>query len=134
MPSPFNERLDAVTPGAATAASDTSMLGEVPRASVVVSASYTPDAAITGANTNTRLVRVVNRGQAGTGTTVVASLQFNAGVNAVAGDEVALTLSGTSADLNLAAGDVLAVESNAVGTGLADPGGLVAVEFQAVNA
>jgi hypothetical protein len=102
------------------------MIGEVSENSDVVSASYIPNAAITGANTNTRRLRVINRGQDGTGTTVVAELQFNAGVNAAAGDERALTLQ-AAGTLELATGDVLALESAAVGTGIADPGGVVQV-------
>lgn len=87
-----------------------------------------PQATITGVNTNTRRVEVRNKGQAGAGTTVVASLQFNAGVNGPADDEVVLTLTGTAADREIAEGDVLAVNTVAVGTGLADPGGTVRVE------
>jgi hypothetical protein len=40
-----------------------------------------PDAAITGANTNTRTISLVNKGQDGTGTTVVATLALTSGVN-----------------------------------------------------
>lgn len=116
-------------PAVATAASDTNILGEVKQDGTVSGVSYTPDASITGANTNTRQLRVVNRGQSGGGTTLVASLQFDSGVNATAGDEKALTLSGTPANLSVSAGDVLALESNAVGTGLADPGGLLQVDI-----
>jgi hypothetical protein len=109
--------------------SDSFPLGEAPEAGVLSSASYVPETTITGANTNTRIHRVVNKGQAGSGTTVMASLQYNSGVNATAGDEKALTLSGTAADLVVAAGDIIAFESNAVATGIADPGGLVQVEL-----
>lgn len=116
-------------PAVATAASDTNILGEVKQDGTVSGVSYTPDASITGVNTNTRILRVVNRGQSGGGTTLVASLQFDSGVNATAGDEKALTLSGTPANLSVSAGDVLALESNAVGTGLADPGGLLQVDI-----
>jgi hypothetical protein len=114
----------------AAGSSDVSILGEVAADGTVTAASYIPDAAITGANTNTRQLRLVNRGQAGAGVAVVASLQFDAGVNGVAGDEKALTLSGTPANLQVKAGDVIAMESNAVGTGIADPGGLFQLEIE----
>jgi len=92
--------------------------------------SYVPDAAITGANTDTRTLSVKNRGAAGAGTTVVASLALTNGVNATAFDEKAITLSGTAGNLVVAAGDVLSFESAHAGTGgLADPGGLIAIEF-----
>ena len=107
--------------------SDTSILGEAPFDGTVTEVTFTPDAAITGANTNTRLHRVVNRGRTGTGTDVVASLQYNSGVNAAAGDEKTITLSGTAANLVVEEGEVLAFESNAVATGIADPGGHVTV-------
>lgn len=127
---PLSDKLQFTQPAVATVGnSDTSIIGEVPYNATVTAASFTPDGNITGANTNTRIHRVVNRGQAGAGTTLLASLQYNSGVNATAGDELALTLTGTAADLNVTAGDVIAFESNAVGTGIADPGGLVQVDF-----
>lgn len=87
--------------------------------------TYTPDALYTGAATNYRSFQVRNKGQAGAGTTVVAQLDGVAGVNAPAYDEKAITLSGTPANLDVAAGDVLTYYSLHVGTGLADPGGLL---------
>jgi hypothetical protein len=93
----------------------------------VTSVSYTPTADITGAATNNRTVQVVNAGTDGNGTTVVASLQFVSGTNASDDDETALTLSGTPANLVLSPGQILRWESNAVGTGITDPGGLAQV-------
>lgn len=86
-----------------------------------------PDATITGAATNNRRLDLVNKKQDGSGTTVVATLQFNSGVNASAFDSKALTLSSTASDLVVADGDVLALVSTHVGTGIADPGVLVKV-------
>ncbi len=100
-----------------------------PFVGVVASVKYIPKAAITGADTNTRKVTLYNRGQDGSGSTVVAQLQYNSGVNAVKWDENSVTLSGTSANLNVAEGDILTWNSLHVGTGLADPGGCVVVEF-----
>ncbi len=109
---------------AATAATREDTLGAAPFPATVTSVLFTPQAAITGVNTNTRRVEVRNKGQAGAGVVVVASLQFDSGVNGVADDEKVLTLSGTP---TIAEGDVLAVNTVAVGTGLADPGGTVRV-------
>lgn len=126
---PKRESLSFNQPGISTPGnSDTSIIAEAPYNLTVEAVTYVPDAAITGANTNTRLHRVVNRGADGTGSTVVASLQYNSGVNAPAGDERTITLSGTAANLNVDQGQILAFESNAVGTGIADPGGLVQVD------
>lgn len=125
---PLVRTLDYNQPAISTVGnSDTSILGEVPFAGTVTEVTYTPDGTITGANTNTRLHRVINRGTDGSGTDVVASLQYNSGVNATAGDEKTITLSVTAADLEVDEGETLAFESNAVGTGIADPGGHVRV-------
>lgn len=96
-------------------------------AGAVTDVEYVPDAAITGAATNNRTLSLVNKGQDGTGTTVMASLNFAGGTNAAANDERAVTLSVVAGATNVAAGDVLAFLSTHIGTGIADPGGLVKV-------
>lgn len=102
----------------------------VPFAGTVSAVSYVPDTVLTGANTDSRTLSLVNKGAAGSGTTVVATKAFTSGVNAPADRSTALTLSATAADLVVAAGDVLAFQSTHVGsTGLADPGGLIHVEI-----
>jgi len=111
----------------AQAVTKTFSLFVAPYDCTVESVEYIPDASITGANTDTRKVSVINKGSAGAGTTEVAGLQFNSGVNATAFDSKAVTLSGTSANLNLTAGDVVSWKSEAVGNGLADGGGLVRI-------
>ncbi len=126
---PYIAKFNLPTEGAATAVDDTVMLGEAPFAGTVTEVTYTPDTGITGANTNTRRVALINRGQSGAGTTVVAELQFDSGVNSTAGDEKTIPLSGTAGNLVLAAGDILAWFSDAVGTGIADAGGLVQVSI-----
>ena len=127
---PLVERIQQTVPGEATAGSDKSgVVGRAPVAATVTGVTYTPNALITGANTNTRRVALINRGQNGAGSTVVAELQFNSGVNAPAFDEKSLTLSATPANLAVAEGDILEWVSDAVGTGLADPGGLVVVKL-----
>ena len=116
---------------AVIAASDlTSPLGIAPFAGTITGVRYIPTSVLTGADTNSRTANVYNRGQAGAGTTVVASKAFTAGVNAPANDGTDITLSGTGANLVVAQGDALDWESLHVGgTGLADPGGLVEVDI-----
>jgi len=104
-----------------------SVVSQAPFDCTVTKVEYVPGAAITGANTNTRSVTLFNKGAAGSGTTSVATLQFDSGVNASANDEKAITLSGTAANLVLAAGDTLLWRSLHIGTGQTDPGGLVRV-------
>lgn len=121
--------LVALIAALATNVDGSTILGKAPFAGTVTSVEYIPNAVITGQDTNTRRVAVTNRGSAGAGTTEAAFLQFNAGVNGVAFDAKTVTLHGTAANHDVAAGDVLTFDSTTPGTGLADPGGLVIVEI-----
>jgi hypothetical protein len=103
---------------------------QCPRAGTVSAVTYATVTAITGANTNTRSVSLVNKGTAGTGTTVIATLQFDSAVNTVANVPKAITL-GVAANLQVAAGEVLQWQSTHIGTGIADPGGLLQVTIAA---
>src|SRR5688572_17408814 len=101
-------KTETATVEAAAAAADSSGAYVIaPFAGVVTAAAVIAAAALTGANTESRTVQLHNRGQAGSGTTLVASKAFVSGVNAAADDETALTLSATAADLVVAEGDVL---------------------------
>lgn len=132
MTAPFGGAHQMVVQPQATAGSDlNSNIWVAPRDGTVTAVTYSTVTAITGANTNTRSVTLVNKGQAGAGTAVVATLQFDSGVNTVASDEKTITLSATPANLVLVAGDVLQWQSTHIGTGIADPGGLVTVSTAA---
>jgi YD repeat-containing protein len=126
------QKLTATVPSVTATATADQTVGEVNTAGRVSSVSYTPEAAITGANSPaSRTFTLVNKGQAGVGTVTIATLAMVSGVNAVAFDELAATLSSTASDLVVAAGDILVWVSTAVGgTGLVDPGGLVQVEIK----
>jgi hypothetical protein len=100
-----------------------------PFPATVTSVQYVTPSAITGADTNSRTVSLINKGAAGSGSTAVATLALTSGVNTVAYVPKAITLSGTAANLVLAAGDVLNWNSLHVGTGIADTGGLVVVSY-----
>lgn len=108
---------------------------EAPFAGNVVGVTYTPTASVTGAaSPASRTLSVVNHGQAGAGTTVVASLALVAGVNLTAFDEKTIPVSTTASDVLVAAGDELEFRSAAVGgTGLVDPGGTVEIVFERLN-
>ena len=104
-------------------------LGEMPFAGTISLVEYIPSTVLTGANTDSRTLVLVNKGQSGAGTTVVATKAFTSGNNAPADDNTAITLSVVAGATTVAAGDILVWQSNHVGgTGLADPGGLVHVE------
>lgn len=127
---PLVQTLRANVPATAAGSDSDQTIGEAPFAGTVTGVTYTPESNITGANTDTRTLTVVNKGSDGNGTTVVATLALTSGVNANDFDEKTFTLSGTAADLVVAAGDILAfVSTHSGSTGLADPGGMIAVEL-----
>lgn len=125
---PLTQELEMAVDNVAAAADLTTVVGEVHVAGTVTSVVYVPKANISGANTETRTVSLINKGADGNGTTVVATLAMVSGVNSNDFDEKTITLSATAADLVVADGDVLAWTSTHSGsTGLADPGGNVRV-------
>lgn len=117
----FAEVIPALTAGT----SDTYTIFEAPFDGELTGASYFADTDITGAATNSRTLNVINKGQAGNGTTVMATLALTSGENAADFDEKALTLSVVEGAVDFVEGDVIAFQSLSVGTGLADPGGTV---------
>lgn len=128
MTAPLERVLEQDVPTVGTAGNDEStVVAAAPFGGVVESVTYIPEAAVTGADTNSRTVSLVNKGADGAGTTVVASLAFTAGTNAVAYDERTVTLSATAANRDVHADDTLQWQSTHVGTGITDPGGLVRV-------
>lgn len=124
---PNTKRLTARLAAAGAAVVQSEAAGPAPEDGTVTAASITFDAAVVGNNTNTRTLNLVNRGQDGSGGVVVATLALVAGVNPAAMDEFAMTLSGTAANRDVAAGDVLSIQETVAGTGLANPGASVGV-------
>lgn len=125
---PLVQKFEAEMSAAATGASFSATI-RAPYDGTVTSVTYAPVAAITGAATNNRTVSVVNHGQTGAGTAVVATVTYANAVNVAAFDEGTVALSGTPANLVVASGDILEVKSVPNGTGIADPGGTVFVEI-----
>jgi YD repeat-containing protein len=128
------QTIEATVPAVTIAATADQVVGEVTTTGRVTSVSYTPEGAVTGAaSPNSRTFTLVNKGQSGSGTTTIATLALVLGVDLVAFDEKAITLTATTADRVVTAGDELAWVSTAVtgAGGLADPGGHVVVEIGA---
>lgn len=96
-------------------------LGEAPFDATVTEVSIVAEAAMTGATATARTLTVYNRGQAGAGTTVVATLAFITGVDLVANDKKNLTLSAVAGALTLTAGDVLECVETVASTGTVRP-------------
>lgn len=96
-------------------------LGEAQYAGTVTEVTIIPKAGVTANGTNFRTIRVLNKGPAGAGSTVIASLALDSpGTDDLtAYDEKTIPLSGTPA---VAAGDVLSVDETVAGTGLAHGG------------
>lgn len=96
-------------------------LGEAPFDATVTEVSIIPEANMTGATATARTLTVYNRGQAGAGTTVVATLAFITGVDLVAGDKKLLTLSAVAGALTVTAGDVFECVETVASTGTVRP-------------
>lgn len=125
---PLERKIQTTVAAAAAGVDNERNIGTAPFAGTVTAVTYTPDTVLTGANTESRTIFLVNKGQAGAGTTVIATKAFVSTVNAPADDETAITLSVVTGATTVAEGDVLAWQSTHVGaTGLADPGGLATV-------
>lgn len=109
-------------PAQGTAATTESFIvGECNFEGNITEVAIFPEAALTAADTNTRTFTVFNRGQDGTGTTVVATLSTAvAGGNWVAGDKKTMTLA-AAADLDVEQGDVLECVETVAGTGATHP-------------
>lgn len=122
--------LEADLPELGTDVEDTTVIGEVEFDGEVTSVSWVPEADLTGAATNHRSISVINKGLDGNGTTVIATLAFDSGVNASDFDEKAIPLSVVEGAVDVLAGQQLACASLTPGTGIADPGGKIRVEIQ----
>ena len=126
-PAPSVRTLEAQVPAVAAGSDASTVVGVAPYAGTVTAVTYVPITTITGADTNTRTVALTNKGQAGAGSTAVASLALASGVNSTGADEKTITLNATAANLVLVAGDVLVWSSTHAASGLADTGGMVRV-------
>lgn len=116
--------------GVTIAADDSFVIGEVSGTGRVTEVTYTPELASTGDNTNKRVYTLVNKGASGAGTTVIATLDLITGVDLVAFDEKAATLSVVANAINVTEGDILAWVSTHAASGLVDPGGVVKVTIE----
>lgn len=125
-----SDTIERVVPGLALTVDDVVAVDEVKFDGTVTAVTYAPEADVAGSGTDYRTYSLINKGQDGNGSTVVASWVTSASPDHSLTDfnEQALTLSGTPANLAVVAGDVLAWSSVHTGsTGRVDPGGLVRV-------
>ncbi len=114
-------------PATTASASDSEYaMWRAPWAMTLVNAYVTYDAAITGANTNTFTAKVMNRGTANAGTTVLASKAFTSGVNSAINVATALT---NGATLSIAEGEVITYLSDQAGSGMNDTAHAVTIDY-----
>jgi hypothetical protein len=126
---PLTYKIRTTIPALGAAVNGDQTIGKAPFAGTVTAASFTPEANVTGDNTNTRTLTIINKGQDGNGTTVVATLALTTGVNLTDFNEQAFTLSVVANATTVAADDVLAVAEVIAASGLANPGGSIEVEI-----
>ena len=128
---PVKRNIDTTVPAAGAAVTQDQVIGRVPFSGFVSNVSIVPEAALTANATNFRTFRVINKGQAGAGSTVVASRPTSTPTtdDLVAFDEKAITLSGTPANLQVAAGDILVADETVAASGVAHSGYKIIVEI-----
>lgn len=92
--------------------------------------AFSPQDAVTGVDTNTTHLNVVDGGPDGSGTTELATKELVAGTDLVALDYQDI-FALTATKVELTAGDVLEFQWEKVGTGLLIPHGYVLVSIEA---
>lgn len=103
---------------AATATEDIALI-HIPFACKIVEAGFVPAAAVTGVNTNTTNLNVINR-ESGAGVTELANYDLIAGNNLAAATPKVISAAPSTL---LAAGATIALQAEKVGTGLNTPAG-----------
>ena len=129
MTIPYIQTLEADTVGCAAATNQYTVIGRLPYAATITAVTYIPEDSVTGLTlaTAARTFTVYNRG-AGAATVSVATRTVSSGTNLSDTAAFSLTL-GTAANLVVASGDVLELESLAITTGVLDPGGKIIVTY-----
>jgi len=102
------------------------MVGRCRYPGIVNSVEFIPNWTLAGTDTNYRTINVYNRGTAGAGTTLIATLALTAGVDLT--KFVAKTIPITAGNGTVAVGDVLEYVSSPSGAGAPEVGGLVVVQ------
>lgn len=128
MSGPLHARANVPAHAAADATADHPVF-RAPFACKVRGVKFVPGATLTGADTNSCYLRVINRGADGLGTTALGSTYFSSGTNATGGD--ASNLYAPASPLAIAQDVVLAIQREKIGGGLATPDLFVEVEYEA---
>lgn len=114
---------------AAATATETLTIFKSPCRAKLKAVTWVPGAAITGANTDTTHINVINRGTDGTLTTEIGNKDWIAGVNATAFGEVSIYAPAAGSELQLSQNHVISCTFEKVGNGLALPNGTFVFTF-----
>lgn len=117
--------LTAMVPAVAQGNEVITVAFRAPKAGTVTAVAYASQGGITGQNTHTRSVSLTDASGA-----EIAKLQFNSGVDAPTATARVITITGSEAAREVVAGEILLWWSSAIGSGLADPGGLAIVTIE----
>lgn len=125
---PVTERTQSTIPAVAAGVAQDQVIEESHTSGDVTQVTFTSEAAVVANGTNFRTLRLINKGQTGAGTTVIASLPLDTpGTDDLAAfDAKPIPIVGSPA---VAVDDVLAWDETVTGTGLAHSGGRVEVEI-----
>lgn len=131
MSAPLVKTLSATVPAAGAAVAQDETIGEAPFTGTLAGASITPEANLTANGTNYRTFQIVNKGQDGNGTTVMATFATDTPTtdDLADFDEKSIPLSVVANAVNVTAGDILAAVETVTGTGVAHSGYTVQVEL-----
>lgn len=140
---PYVATIRRTLPASSAATDDLSaILGTMPFAGEITAVRLITKAGVTGAATNNRSVALINKGAAGSGSTSIAALAFDASsvtTSAFVPKSIPLSTSpsadayGVYAQQRVAEGDVLVWTSTHAGTGIADPGGTLEIDLARVS-
>jgi hypothetical protein len=130
-PQPHSAHVELVALGTA----DEKIVFRAPFKCKITRASFIPDAAVTGDNTNNFILQLRNKELDGTGTVAVtAAKTYATGVDIAAFDEDSLGAIQTASDADiLEEGEVLALNKTETGAGLELPQGQIYIEYEAAE-
>lgn len=119
----------AVPSHAAAAATEIVPVFEAPAGAKIEKVIFRPGAAVTGADANTTHLNVINMGVAGTGSTELGNYDLTSGNDLAAGERKELYA--PAAALAVSQNNLIGLQFQKVGTGLAVPAGVAIVEWSA---
>jgi len=113
---------------AAATATESRPVFVAPADCYIIALDVIPQATITGADTNSTNLNLIDKGTAGTGSTELANRDYVSGTNSTG--FVKQSIYAPASPLEVSAGNVLAIELEKVGDGLIIPEMLVQVTYR----